>query len=848
MQWCEGKNEWTWASQQRTSAEHCGVLKEIYLDFPQPAIYDIQFSMREDGFEFDKFILTNDIDFVPLGTGPAVKVSDGKLPDPFPKVAQSRVQEPESYFAQVAQLVEGVESIEAHEFPTDGTRFYKEKKWLAINPNKYKNATTSIDFPFEKGRYDIIFVGVGENDGRSGFQLLIDNEEIGKYEAPLSERSFEEGFIYNKLWKNIEINKGDQITVIASVGSKDGSEYSRGRWSGVLFAPLSKGKWVMEASKSMYTKQDVGSTPITSLKMEQPEAKVIGELKKWHKITFAFEGPNTAEKESFNPFMNYRLNVTFTHPSSEKEYKVPGYFAADGDAGTSSASEGNVWKVHFSPDEIGKWNYTVDFRKGKWVAVSEYTKAGESGEFMDGLQGSFEVGDTDKKGNDFRAKGRLQYVGERYLQFSETGEYFLKSGPDSPENLFAYEDFDGTFHGDGHKDDLVKTWKSHINDWEYGDPTWKGNKGKGLVGALNYIASEGQNSISFLTFNIRGDDQNVFPFVDYDTYDRYDGSKLDQWEMVVEHAQKLGLFLHFKTQEVENQGLLDGGALGATRRLYYRELIARFGHHNALNWNMGEEDGEWMNNPPTPPQYTHQRLGMAQYFFDNDPYHHHEVIHNGVMFDDILGKESKYSGVSLQTHHSNFRLVHPGVLEWLKKSEKSGKQWAVAVDEPGDAGHALLPDADDPAHDVVRQEALWGALMAGSWGLEWYFGYKHAHSDLSCEDWRSRDLFWDQCRIALNLFNSLPFNEMTSRDELLNTKDYCFAKEGEIYVVYLRKGNKTELDLSEASGRFEASWYNPRTGEYLKKTKKLNGGDRVALEAPKKGNDEDWAIILKVVQ
>ena len=38
-----------------------------------------------------------------------------------------------------------------------------------------------------------------------------------------------------------------------------------------------------------------------------------------------------------------------------------------------------------------------------------------------------------------------------------------------------------------------------------------------------------------------------------------DVSKLDQWEMIMEHADQLGMFLHFKTQEAENQGLLDEG-------------------------------------------------------------------------------------------------------------------------------------------------------------------------------------------------------------------------------------------------------------------------------------------------
>ena len=62
-----------------------------------------------------------------------------------------------------------------------------------------------------------------------------------------------------------------------------------------------------------------------------------------------------------------------------------------------------------------------------------------------------------------------------------------------------------------------------------------------------------------------------------------DVSKLAQWEIVFEHADKKGLFLHFKMQERENSFLLDGGELGTERKLYYREPIARFGHHLSLD-------------------------------------------------------------------------------------------------------------------------------------------------------------------------------------------------------------------------------------------------------------------------
>jgi len=323
--------------------------------------------------------------------------------------------------------------------------------------------------------------------------------------------------------------------------------------------------------------------------------EISGELKKWHKITFTFDAVGTSETNPYNPFLNYRLDVTFVH--ANKTYRVPGYFAADGNAAESSAQGGNKWRVHFSPDEVGEWQYAVSFRKGANVSVSPEQRAGESAGHMDGLRGTFTVGATDKTGRDLRAKGRLQFVDHTYLQFAETGEYFLKAGADAPENLLAYADFDGNFHDDGHGDQFIKTWEPHVQDWNPGDPSWQGGKGKGLIGAINYLASKGMNAVSFLPMNIAGDDKNVFPYISYDVYDRLDVSKLDQWEIVFEHANSLGMFLHFKTSESENQGLLDNGDVGVQRRLYYRELIARFGHHLALNWNIGEENG---NGPTTP--------------------------------------------------------------------------------------------------------------------------------------------------------------------------------------------------------------------------------------------------------
>ncbi|MHC4694665.1 MAG: DUF5060 domain-containing protein, partial [Planctomycetota bacterium] len=450
--------------------------------------------------------------------------------------------------------------------------------------------------------------------------------------------------------------------------------------------------------------------------------QISGEFRKWHKVTLTFNGPKTSETAKPNPFLYYRLNVRFTHAKTGKSYLVPGYYAADGDAANTSAEEGNKWRVHFAPSRTGAWKYEVSFRKGDKVAVAEGANAGQSAGFMDGHTGELKIGPTDKTGRDMRAKGLLQYVGKHHLRFAETREYFLKCGADAPENFLAYKDFDGDFKTDGRKDDLIKDWAPHIKDWKPGDPTWQNGKGKGIIGAVNYLAAQGMNVFSFLPMNIGGDDRNVFPYLNYDERERIDCSRMDQWEIVFDHGNNMGMYLHFKTLETENEMILDNGDLGPHRKLYYRELIARFGHHLALNWNLGEE----INNASHD-----QKVAWANYFWTTDPYQHHIVIHNmGDPHYDLLGDASALTGFSLQTSKPDFSQVHRRTRDYIDRSVAAGKPWVVACDEPGDATHGLITDAEDPTRDNARKNALWGNIMAGGAGVEWYFGYKHPHSDL----------------------------------------------------------------------------------------------------------------------
>ena len=613
-----------------------------------------------------------------------------------------------------------------------------------------------------------------------------------------------------------------------------------------------------------------------------PQPEITGELKQWHNVTLTVDGPFARETDTApNPFLDVRMTVAFTHESGSPSYRIPGYFAADGRAGETSASSGDKWRAHLSPDKPGRWEYEVTLLSGPLAAIEEQAAGPARGPGNPRhWAGAFVVAPSDKAGRDFRAHGRLHDIGRRYLQFAGSKAFFLKAGADSPENLLGYADFDGTrsakaagtARANEAETTALKTWAPHVRDWRPGDPTWKDGRGKGLIGALNYLADAGLNAVSFLTYNAGGDGDDVWPFVERDDKRHYDCSKLDQWQVVFDHAQARGLFLHFKLQETENDDTiredgqpaptaLDAGELGVERKLYLRELVARFGHELALNWNLGEE------NTQTPDQ----QRAMARFLRETDPYPHPIVIHTyphqqDTVYGPLLGAQSGLSGISLQ---NNWRTVHQRVLKWIRESERAGRPWVVANDEqnphftgvPPDPGYSgsdgvARPESGSAPYTMhdVRKHTLWGALLAGGAGVEYYFGYTLPQNDLGCQDWRSRGQSWAYCRLALDFFrrNRVPVEEMDSHDELVGNPSsdnsrYCLARPGEVYVVSLPEGGTADLDVGESRAAFSVRWFDPRNGGALRtgSVASVRGPGRVSLGAAPAAPAEDWVVLVK---
>ncbi len=552
----------------------------------------------------------------------------------------------------------------------------------------------------------------------------------------------------------------------------------------------------------------------------------------WHRISLTFNGPSACESDAYNPFVNYQMIVTFEHESgTPSSFSVPGFFAADGQAAETGAVCGNRWRVYFNPPRSGVWNWSAEMRQGTDLITLDGSGSPTA---FHGQAGSFTVVPTNKSGPDFRSRGRLTYVGQRYLYYAGDKEPFLMSGAGSPENFLAYEDFDGTYNNGGVN--YIKSYAPHLGDWQSGDPVWQGDKGKGIIGALNYMASVGVNAQYMLSFNTQGDGNDVWPFTGPTTYTRMDVSKLDQWEIVFEHMNSLGMVMHILLQEQENDQMMDGGAMGPNRKVYYRELIARFAHHPGLIWNLGEEN----TNTDA------ERKAHAQYIRELDAYRNHIQVHTypwqkEQVYAPLLSFEH-FEGASLQISSSS--TVDSDTEDWLQRSKDAGRQWVSFLSEIGPSSTGVKPDDVDPEHNEVRTEFLWPHLMYGGSGVEWYFGFGFSHSDLTCEDYRSRHNMFVQTDHALNVFRQAPIERMQPDHERVSGSDnLCMSLQDRFHLIYLPEGETVTVQL-DVAGQYAIAWYNPRTGGALSGKRLVNLSSAGGLLIDDAPDGEDWVLCV----
>jgi hypothetical protein len=587
--------------------------------------------------------------------------------------------------------------------------------------------------------------------------------------------------------------------------------------------------------------------------------RIEGEMRLWHPVILTIDGPNVTETES--TFRNYRLDVTFSN--GKQSYKVPGFFAADGNAAETSATSGNKWRAIFTAMAVGDWTYSVSFRTGKDIAISFEPQAGTPIAGVDGLHGKFKIKPSKKDEQGFFAKGKLVYAGEHFGQFTGDKTWHVKAGPGSPEDFFGYKDFDNTFDWPIRKTStqiadsfLVKLngeglhyFTPHLKDWKEGDPTWKNGKGKEIIGALNYMSSIGVNALYLIPFTKGDDADNTWPWAHRDSIMTYDVSKLAQWDIVFSHMDKVGISPNYYLCESDNSiKYMDKGDMILTYPIYYRELMARFGYHLGMRFNLGEELK----------QTAKQQAAASEYLKKLDPYNVIIAGHSSHLrekqvevFEYLLGNPY-YDGPNYQLHE-NHKRDHLDLILWRERSAQAGKKWIVSNDEAWGIYNTK-------AAEQRMLTYVWRTHMAGAEGMFQYTAYSIPEiGDITMENFRlientqkiqiaCKDLF-----LKPEINRHLPYVE--SRNRLVgnphgNDAPFCLANETKLYIVYRTSdSNQAPLDLTGANGVFSVKWYDAlKGGELVSGTvTTITGGGFVSLGNPPYNPGQAWAIVVEKV-
>ena len=289
--------------------------------------------------------------------------------------------------------------------------------------------------------------------------------------------------------------------------------------------------------------------------------------------------------------------------------------------------------------------------------------------------------------------------------------------------------------------------------------------------------------------------------------------------------------------------MADDGELGVERKLYYREMIARFSYLLAVKWNLSEES----------PLGFERHKSFANFIRQLDWANHPIAVHSHLnkpadVYDPILADpqlltDPYITATSIQ--YSPFN-ANQFVEEWRDKSRAQGTPWVIDMDEIAPALTGLTGDNAD----TLRRTVLYPVYFSGG-NLEWYFGY-HAlplGGDLRTEDFRTREAMYKYMRYARELMQQeLPFWEMEPADELHSNGAtggvQVFAKPLRNYAIYLPDGRESG-SLNIEAGNYRQRWFNPRTGLF-EGAETTTTSLPIVLGEPPNTPGQDWVVLLDI--
>jgi Protein of unknown function (DUF4038)/Domain of unknown function (DUF5060)/Putative collagen-binding domain of a collagenase len=508
-----------------------------------------------------------------------------------------------------------------------------------------------------------------------------------------------------------------------------------------------------------------------------------------------FEQTFTSSKDYDNPVQDVKLDVEFTSPSGNKRVLL-GFW--DGD---------RLWRVRFSPDELGTWSYKT--------SCSDQRNAG-----LDGRTGSFECE---------KYRGDLPLFRHGELRLSDNRRY-LQHADGTPFFWLADTVWCGPLLAD------FNDWKVFLKDRVAKEFT-----------AIQFVLTQWRMT------KTDADGNATFTGKDRIAIDPAFFQRMDKYVDAINDAGLLAVPTLLWAIRGDNPGYY----LPEDQKIVLAQyMVARYGADQVIWFLAG--DGKYTGANAE----SWKRVGRAVFHQDQ-----HRLVTMHPSGRSWVGEEFRnepwYSFIGYQSGHGD----DEGTFRWLNQGPPS-TQWdnkpnlPVINIEPNYEAHNGYTYHKVHTDHCVRRAAYWSLLVSppagityggqGIWG--WHTKVQapadHISTGLGSPWYIAKDLPGAlSMKYLHDFFKGIDWWRLVPAPEVLveqpGKKDAskfiaaANSEEGDLFVAYLPEGGSVTLKTDSLKKGLTARWYHPRTGGWLDA-----GTVKQSPQTFKTADRNDWVLLI----
>jgi hypothetical protein len=502
---------------------------------------------------------------------------------------------------------------------------------------------------------------------------------------------------------------------------------------------------------------------------------------------------HVAGRRARNPFTNAALFGTFATASGVQKWRVEGF---------SDAQDGSVYRVRFMPPGSGEYTFEVQYRQGL---------------FHKTFNGKFHARSAGRRGPiRIDPQNRWHFIwegtGEHYF-FNGTTAYWLIGWKDEHVIQSSIERLHQL------KINRLRVTIAGRTSLYYGEPVMAGTSWTPFITAWPSRAG-----------NFGRPDDIYYPGFDYS---RFQVSYWQKFERALRFTRDRDMI--FSLVLDMNDSRVHPAPASDDEHRFIRYAIARFAAFSNITWDLGDDLDQYRDDA-----WTHATGTLIKQW---DPYQHLATSHPV----DNVHQDRTSPWFDFTSFQEWSRTQHAFMLAQRKQQLGSGRIIPQTNEEYGYEDHYPMwaKGLGSESADTLRRTA-WEIVMAG--------GYQTSGETArrGTNVWPDTGGGWMNGRgddtmtmfqgyaHMVDFFTSFEWWKTEPHDELVNNGNYCLAKPGELYAIYLPHAGTVTVELP--AGKYEGVWWEASTGRKIALASlNVAVGSWTSPVAP---GSNDWALLL----